>query len=193
MTTTTTTTSSSSTSQPTLTLTEAPREPVSWPQPSHPSTIALSTSSASTSTFTTYAIAAADLPAGSLIATLSAATRATARSYATVQASRNSDIDLNSDLVYCNHSCAPNVVFDMTRREVRVGPTEVRKGEALTFFYPSTEWDMQQPFKCECGEGACVGVVRGAKWLSGEEVGRYWLNEHVRELLKEKNGAVPSQ
>lgn len=24
-------------------------------------------------------------------------------------------------------------------------------GSIVTFFYPSTEWDMEQPFECRCG------------------------------------------
>ncbi|KAF4503946.1 hypothetical protein G6O67_008574 [Ophiocordyceps sinensis] len=64
--------------------------------------------------------------------------------------------------VYCNHSCSPSLVFDMTRFEVRVsghGPLSV--GDALTFFYPSTEWRMVQPFGCECGADRCADRCLG--------------------------------
>jgi len=170
-----------------LALTEAPREPVSWTQPSHPGVLDIS-SGAGGGSFMTHAVAGRDFPAGAVIAKMSAATPASRRSYATVQAGTAADIDLNSDLVYCNHSCDPNVVFDMKKMEARVGDKKaVRKGEDLTFFYPSTEWDMQQPFQCTCGAEGCVGLVKGARWMSEEQLGRYWLNEHIEQLVREKN------
>jgi hypothetical protein len=66
-----------------------------------------------------------------------------------------------------NHSCTPNVAFDLshprTSEDIENSqyPTEwnlrtlsrpIAKGETLTFFYPSTEWDMGAPFTCACGE-----------------------------------------
>lgn len=66
-----------------------------------------------------------------------------------------------------NHSCTPNVAFDLSHPRTSEGvensqyPTEwnlrtlsrpIAKGETLTFFYPSTEWDMGAPFTCACGE-----------------------------------------
>ena len=39
--------------------------------------------------------------------------------------------------------------FDMHRMEVRVVYDRLLcKGDVLTFFYPSTEWDMTQLFEC---------------------------------------------
>lgn len=37
------------------------------------------------------------------------------------------------------------------RWEVRAGPAGLKKGQDITFFYPSTEWDMAQGFECSCG------------------------------------------
>lgn len=34
--------------------------------------------------------------------------------------------------------------------------------EEMTFFYPSTEWEMTQSFSCYCGSPACIGEIRGA-------------------------------
>lgn len=28
---------------------------------------------------------------------------------------------------------------------------DIKEGDVLEFFYPSTEWDMAQPFECSCG------------------------------------------
>ena len=40
---------------------------------------------------------------------------------------------------------------------------DIAAGEELTYFYPSTEWEMDRPFRCLCGAPDCVGVVSGAK------------------------------
>lgn len=64
---------------------------------------------------------------------------------------------------------------------------ELKVGDALTFFYPSTEWDMARGFECACGADECLGEIRGARWLSGEVLGRYWVNEHIKDLVKERD------
>lgn len=79
-----------------------------------------------------------------------------------------------------NHSCAPNVAFDLSHPRssediqneqypaewnLRTLSRPVAKGETLTFFYPSTEWDMGAPFTCACGEsvgGHSIGLNLGA-------------------------------
>ncbi|KAB8242433.1 hypothetical protein BDV35DRAFT_366204 [Aspergillus flavus] len=56
----------------------------------------------------------------------------------------------------------------MTRFEVRVSDDRpLTVGDELTFFYPSTEWTMVQPFQCGCGAGLrrCLGRVAGASQI----------------------------
>lgn len=51
--------------------------------------------------------------------------------------------------------------------------------------YPSTEWDMQQPFDCACGANGdlkCLGKIQGAKYLSTEQLAPYFVNKHIKEL-----------
>jgi hypothetical protein len=57
----------------------------------------------------------------------------------------------------------------------------------LSFFYPSTEWEMAQPFDCWCGAGEdkCFGRVQGAINLDTERLGQYYLNGYIMEMLKE--------
>ncbi|KAJ9641381.1 hypothetical protein H2199_005351 [Coniosporium tulheliwenetii] len=101
--------------------------------------------------------------------------------------SRDTHIELNSDLVFCNHSCDPSVEFDMERFEVRVVKDRALKaGEAVTFFYPSSEWEMAQPFECECGSGRCRGTISGAKDMRDGDLEGYWLNGHIVGLLEER-------
>ena len=57
-------------------------------------------------------------------------------------------LDMLSNL---NHSCRPNTVLDAEARTVSAS-RDIEAGEMLSFFYPSTEWHMDRPFVCQCGE-----------------------------------------
>lgn len=55
-----------------------------------------------------------------------------------------------------NHSCSPNTAFEISASIPEadwafVALAEIKAGEEFTFFYPSTEWEMDQPFECQCG------------------------------------------
>lgn len=89
--------------------------------------------------------------------------------------SRVRHIELNSDLLYVNHSCAPNVAFKVPSNESewRVEALEdLAEGTIMTFAYFTTEWDMQQPFECLCGSKDCLGVITGARQISRDVLGR---------------------
>lgn len=140
--------------------------------------------------FTTRAVSLKDVEAGAFFATITGSQSNGRRTYATVQISKDHDFELATDLVYINHACKPILVFDTKAMEVRVVDNRsLKKGDELTFFYPSTEWDMSQSFDCTCGAGAgvCRGRIRGAKYLSRDVLDRYWLNEHIHELLKDRD------
>jgi hypothetical protein len=81
-------------------------------------------------------------------------------------------------LWYTNHSCSPNIFFDTERMEV-VCLQDIREGEELCFFYPSTEWAMAEPFKCVCGKPECLGWISGAVDLPDEVLERYELCAYV--------------
>lgn len=128
-----------------------------------------------------------DLPAGSLFSPITTATKEDYPTYATVQAGRDLHIQLNSDLVFINHSCEPTLEFDMERMEVRVArDRDLKQGDLLSFFYPSTEWTLAEPFDCWCGvgEGKCVGRIEGAANMGPEKLRQYYLNEHIRKMLE---------
>ena len=137
--------------------------------------------------FSSKLISLVDREPGAVLAKIEGSIVAKERAYTSVQVSETSDIELNSDLVYCNHSCDPNVVFDMAKFEVRVDKDRpVKQGDDLTFFYPSTEWDMQQPFQCRCGSSKCLGTVRGAKYLDDKVLKQYSLNPHIERLMAKR-------
>ncbi|QDS72236.1 hypothetical protein FKW77_005661 [Venturia effusa] len=138
--------------------------------------------------FGSRAISLVDLPAGSLFLKITKATPSS-KAYTSVQTGPNSHIELNSDIVFINHSCRPSVNFDMEKMEVRVSDDrDLRKGDPLTFFYPSTEWDMAQPFECNCGESVCKGLIDGAGKMNEGLVREYWLNGHTERMLDERRG-----
>lgn len=129
------------------------------------------------------------LPAGAVFARITSPSVATV-AYSSVQAGKNLHIELNCDLVYINHSCAPSLIFDMARWEVRVNPDlegGLRVGDELTFFYPSTEWSMAQPFECLCKSSECKRTIKGARDMRVVDLDDYWLSEHVKELLHERD------
>jgi len=98
-------------------------------------------------------------------------------------------MELNSALLYMNHSCAPSLEVDVKDMVVRVSRhRDLKQGDELTFFYPSTEWDFAGPFECLCAEKGCVGSVRGAKHITGQEKGKWWFNEHIKEMMRERDG-----
>lgn len=53
----------------------------------------------------------------------------------------------------------------------------------VTFFYPSTEWDMDEPFQCMCGTDKCLGRIAGAKQMPRPVLDQYKLNSHILAKL----------
>ncbi|OYT91657.1 MAG: hypothetical protein CFE43_11965 [Burkholderiales bacterium PBB3] len=63
-----------------------------------------------------------------------------------------------------NHSCDPNLWVD-AQSLAMVAKRDIAAGEALTFNYLTTEWDMAEPFSCQCGTKHCFGNISGARYL----------------------------
>jgi hypothetical protein len=93
-------------------------------------------------------------------------------------------------LRFTNHSCDPNVVLDTRARCVRA-IRRLEPGEAITYFYPSTEWSMAEPFVCSCGAARCLLTIAGAAYLSAEVLARYQLADHITLLLWQRTSALP--
>lgn len=86
-------------------------------------------------------------------------------------------------LQYINHSCHPNVFFDTQRMEIRV-LKDIQAGEQITFFYPSTEWKMTEPFDCSCNSEQCLGQVQGAAYLNYDQFVKYQLSTYISNKYK---------
>ncbi|KAL9594337.1 MAG: hypothetical protein Q9219_007087 [cf. Caloplaca sp. 3 TL-2023] len=119
-------------------------------------------------------------PRGSHLCYIQTHSPAPATTWSSVQTSKTTYIELNSALLYINHSCAPTVeieVFepdpqdeyqDERSGEIRVArDRDLQIGDEATYFYPSTEWESPRPFECLCrademGEdNKCIGIQRG--------------------------------
>jgi hypothetical protein len=66
------------------------------------------------------------------------------------------------------------------------GPRGLQPGDELTFFYPSSEWHMAQPFDCFCGSATCRGRIAGAGQMTEKQLEGIFLNGYIREMLEEK-------
>ena len=95
-----------------------------------------------------------------------------------------------------NHSCRPTVELQLVagtescQKGGNIGylraARTIKAGDALTFFYPSTEWVMDQPFKCKCNEVGCLRQISGAIGLTEAQASRYFFNDHIERLMTEK-------
>ena len=93
-----------------------------WVQPSHPD-IQQVIVTGNAEEFTTKSISKIALPPFGLFARLDfpPCTPAPVPTYATVQIGRDKHIDLNSDLLYINHSCEPSLVSCLPQGRENMG------------------------------------------------------------------------
>lgn len=75
---------------------------------------------------------------------------------------------------YMNHACEPTT--RIVNRQV-VALRDIAALEAVSFDYNTTEYDLAEPFGCNCGAQWCVGTVRGARHLTPSQ------RERVGHLL----------
>lgn len=109
--------------------------------------------------------------------------------YQSIQISANEHL-LEENVVYLNHSCNPNTIFNVDEMEF-YAVCDIEKGEAITFFYPSTEWDLHRPFSCLCNSKQCLKVIKGAKYLSDKLLSQYFVNPHIYQQ-KASSQKVPT-
>lgn len=103
--------------------------------------------------------------------------------YLTIQIDKEKHISLLPEyLQYTNHSCKPNVFFN-TIDNVLIALTNINIGEELTFFYPSTELNMAQPFDCFCQQKNCLGKIDGAQNIPLETMRQYQLSAFIQSQL----------
>jgi len=107
--------------------------------------------------------------------------------YLTVQVDVDRHIMLQPEhLQYINHSCDPNVFFDTYAMQV-IALRPIEEGDEMTFFYPSTEWDMAQPFNCYCGSHNCLGEIKGAAHISADVISKYKVTRFIQQQLHDRS------
>lgn len=103
--------------------------------------------------------------------------------YLTIQVNDEQHISLSPEcLQYTNHSCEPNVFFDTTYMQM-IALQDIQPGDELQFFYPSTEFQMAQPFNCFCQSENCLGSISGAADLSTTALQQYRLTDFIKRKL----------
>ena len=123
---------------------------------------------------------------GDLISPFNASYVSTKPSYLTVQVGYRKHITLLPQfLQYINHSCNPNAFFNTTTMEL-TALRPIEPGDDFSFFYPSTEWDMAQPFQCHCNEAGCLGLISGAAFIPEETLKKYQLTDFILGRLKSR-------
>ena len=104
----------------------------------------------------------------------------------TIQIAEGKHITLVPEVLqYVNHSCSPSAFFDTTSM-VLISLRDIQPEDEITFFYPSTEWEMAEPFTCNCGSPACLEVINGASSLSVEILEKYKLTDFIREMIRRR-------
>ena len=130
---------------------------------------------------------AAHFQPGDVITPFTAKTTESHPTYLTIQTGEGQHITLSPEfLQFTNHSCDPNVFFDTASMEL-VCLKNISPLDELTYFYPSTEWEMDQPFDCNCGSDMCLKVIKGARYLTEEVKERYAFSEFIKFKMKQQN------
>jgi SET domain len=123
---------------------------------------------------------------GEVICSFSASSVYKQPNYLTVQLGDEEHIELSPQSIqFINHSCSPNVFFNTDIMKL-VCLQPIAPGEEFTFFYPSTEWDMAQRFRCFCGHANCLGEIRGAAWIDPAVLSRYTVTAYIKHKLKQR-------
>lgn len=67
----------------------------------------------------------------------------------------------------------------------------IEPGDALTFFYPSTEWQFDRAFDCLCGapKDVCLGKVQGASAIDSQSLSKWFFNDHILQLAEQRVSA----
>ena len=124
---------------------------------------------------------------GELFSTFSAKEILRKPNYLSFQINHHKHIMIDPEFLQCiNHSCNPNTFFDTTAMRV-ITLRPIKRGEDLTWFYPSAEWEMAQSFQCFCGSPNCLGEIKGAAYLAKSVLNHYRLNRFIQQQLHDRS------
>ena len=101
----------------------------------------------------------------------------------TIQIGEKQHIHLQPEILqYTNHNCDPNVYFNTTEMQLEC-IRDIGIDDEITFFYPSTEWNMAEPFECQCGATSCLRIIKGAKDMDKKVLSQYKLSKYINESI----------
>ncbi|HWC53987.1 MAG TPA: SET domain-containing protein-lysine N-methyltransferase [Chitinophagaceae bacterium] len=125
--------------------------------------------------------------AGELFSMFSAKKIMREPNYLSFQIATHKHIMIDPEFLQCiNHSCNPNTFFDThAMRVITLRP--IKRGEELTWFYPSAEWEMAQSFQCFCGSPNCLGEIKGAAYLAKSVLNQYKLTRFIQQQLHDRS------
>jgi len=131
--------------------------------------------------------AATSFAEGDIMANFTARTTQAYPTYLTIQKGANVHITFEpSYLELINHSCDPNVFFDTDAMEM-ICIRSIKPDDEICFFYPSTEWQMDRPFECNCGSDKCLKVIEGAFAIDPQILSKYRLTNYISQQVKLNN------
>jgi len=80
---------------------------------------------------------------------------------------------------YMDHDCDPSTLI---RNRSVIARRDIEVGEGVTFNYNTTEYELAEPFRCRCESALCVGVVRGARYMTPPQRALVsgWLADYLR-------------
>lgn len=132
-------------------------------------------------------VAMKDFRSGEVISSFSPGVIKNTPDYLTVQIGVDVHITLQPEfLQYINHSCEPNAFFDTTTMEL-IALTDIKENKEFSFFYPSTEWAMAQPFYCYCGSKSCLQNIQGASFFTPSQLINYKFTDFIKSQLTSTN------
>lgn len=113
--------------------------------------------------------------------------RATPTRYS-IQIGPDAHLDDMGPVNATNHHCDPSAFIDFadSERIVLRALRDLSVGDEVSIHYCATEYDMASPFDCHCGAEACLGRVRGYRYVS-DEVARDiepWLSPALRAIRR---------
>lgn len=88
----------------------------------------------------------------------------------TVEVPNDKHLRLTGGAEFIRHSCLPNMKLDIQGTKIMaVALRPIEEGEALTFNYLCTEWEVSKVFNCSCNVYCCYGIIKGFKYLDAEQ------------------------
>lgn len=127
------------------------------------------------------------IASGEEILALGGVVRATPTRYS-IQIGPDRHLDGMGPVDATNHHCDPSAFIDFSDpgRIVLRALCDLSAGDEVSIHYCATEYDMASPFDCHCGAEACLGRVRGYRYVS-DDVARDlepWLSPALRAVRR---------